>query len=59
MNNDVLNKLIYYLLDEINDNIKFFYNKYHSKFDQSYEDLNNKGETIQQYNIYKKYWTKL
>ena len=41
----------------MNDNIEFFHNKYSTEFNQSFEEFNAKGETIKQYNIYRKYET--
>ena len=57
MDNKILYKLLHFLLHEMNDNIEFFHNKYSTEFNQSFEEFNVKGETIKQYNIYRKYET--
>ena len=57
MDNEILYKLLHFMLHEMNDNIEFFHNKYSTEFNQSFEEFNVKGETIKQYNIYRKYET--
>jgi hypothetical protein len=54
-NKNIIYDLLKYITTEINDNIEFFFKKYYNQFDQDYADIETKGETIEQYKIYKKY----
>ena len=47
--------LMRYIFNEMNKNIEFLYERYKKEFNQTDEEIGKKGETIEQYNIYKKY----
>ena len=51
----LLHNLLQFLLEQMNYNIDFIYNKYGNEFKQSLSDFNKKGETSRQFEIYKKY----
>ena len=52
---ELLHNLLQFLLEQMNYNIEFIYNKYGDEFKQSSSEFDKKGETPRQFEIYKKY----
>jgi len=51
----LLHNLLQFLLEQMNYNIDFIYNKYGDEFKQSSAEFDEQGETPRQFEIYKKY----